>query len=125
MPYNSSPNAKFFWSLLLLLFCQLSLGSENGSSSTTFPPTIQIVILVHPYNKALYLPYLLRSLEAQIYPKDRLRLHLLTESIFYKESYFESVGAGARAYLDCNDARFKVLDERIRANDESIEMLQR
>ena len=125
MPYDSSPIAKFFWSFLLLflLLCQLSLGSENGS--TTFPPTIQIVILVHPYNKALYLPYLLGSLEEQIYPKDRLRLHLLTERIFYEESYFESLGAGAGAYLDDNDARFEVLDERIRANDESIEMLRR
>lgn len=126
MPYNSSPIAKLFWSFLLLLLClcQLSLGSENGSS-TTFPPTIQIVILVHPYNKAFYLPYLLGSLEEQIYPKDRLRLHLLTERIFYEESYFESLGAGAGAYLDGNDARFEVLDERIRANDESIEMLRR
>src|SRR5699024_5955966 len=115
-------SAKILLSLLAFLaLASATSTSTQSSSSANLSPTIQLILLVHPYNKLLYLPYLLGSLEAQIYPKDRLRIHLLTERIFYEESYFDAV---ANSFDLGSDSRFEILDDRIRANDQTIEMLK-
>lgn len=45
------------------------------------PPTIEVVLLVHPYNKAQILPYSLGGIESQIYPKKRINISIRTETI--------------------------------------------
>ena len=111
---------------LCLSFTVLLLGfifaQKHEYQNPLFDPTIQIVVLVHPYNKLLYLPYLLGSLESQSYPKDRLRLHLITERIFYEESYYD-LGSPAFDPHD-QDERFEIFDDRIQANDQTLEQLK-
>ena len=121
----------YFCFFLIFQFLSQTHQHQPQQLSTFLEPTIQITIIVHPYNKYLYLPYVLGGIESQVYPKDRIRLHLLTERIFYEEAYHyddyqspdqpmllseNSDGAGER-WFDI------LLDDRIRQNDETIEML--
>lgn len=84
------------------------------------PPTIQVTMLVHPYNKAAFLTYSLGAIEEQDYPKDRIRIRIITERIFFDEAQDVGSGFGFDA-----ERRSLMLDERIRQNDLTIEMLKR
>lgn len=87
-----------------------------------FPPTIQIVILIHPYNKLPFLPYCLGGIESQNYPKNRIRIHIITERIFYDESIDnEQIISDRRTPNDDNIS----LDERMQLNDETISIIKR
>ena len=44
-------------------------------------PTIEIVVLVHPFNKVKTLPFLLGGIEQQNYPKSRINVYFRTENI--------------------------------------------
>ncbi|OTF78222.1 glycosyltransferase 25 family member-like protein, partial [Euroglyphus maynei] len=80
-------------------------------------PTIQIVILIHPYNKAQFLPHCLGSIELQKYTKNRIRIKFITERIFYEES-------NDPLYREPEDID-AILDERIQLNEQIIRMLKR
>ena len=81
--------------------------------------TITIVILVHPYNKLSYLPYLFGSIESQFYDHKRVKIHLITDRLF------ESSGFRNRknTYLDHDDEDFWT-DPRLAQNDKTLNILK-
>lgn len=108
-------------SLLITVLNQFELISSYHETSTTtneyLLPTIQIVLLIHPYNKAQFLPHCLGSIESQKYTKSRIRIKLITERIFYDES-------NDPLYREPDDID-AILDEHIRLNEQTIRMLKR
>nr|XP_046917261.1 glycosyltransferase 25 family member-like [Dermatophagoides farinae] len=98
-----------------------SYHDETSAATTNLDeyllPTIQIVILIHPYNKAQFLPYCLGAIESQKYSKNRIRIKLITERIFYEES-------NDPLYREPDDIDV-ILDERIRVNEQTIRMMKR
>lgn len=108
-------------SLLITVLNQIELISSYHETSTTtneyLLPTIQIVLLIHPYNKAQFLPHCLGSIESQKYTKSRIRIKLITERIFYDES-------NDPLYREPDDID-AILDEHIRLNEQTIRMLKR
>ena len=95
--------------------------AKRFNDDNYLPATIQITLLIHPYNKLIYLPYMLGSLESQNYPKNRIRIHIITERIFYEESYYDN--DHSIDHIE-SDFPFDILDDRIRQNDETITLLK-
>lgn len=99
--------------LLLLASFTAILRYRSGVRANTdilesLPPTLEIVILVHPSNKANVLPYTLGGLEQQDYPKDRINLYLRTEIL-------PSTGTSA-SEKDANKRTLELLETWIRHN---------
>ncbi|KAJ6224461.1 hypothetical protein RDWZM_003006 [Blomia tropicalis] len=106
----------FIITLTSVIECAKRFNDDNY-----LPATIQITLLIHPYNKLIYLPYMLGSLESQNYPKNRIRIHIITERIFYEESYYDN--DHSIDHIE-SDFPFDILDDRIRQNDETITLLK-
>lgn len=112
-------------------------GTEFSSTSSSssikpelfsrLPPTIELVILVHPYNKAAYLPFTLGGLEAQNYPRSRVRIRFITERLFGENSVYDDDGHSLLYRRDQRSIEEDGiwLDDRLRLNDLTIEMLKR
>lgn len=62
--------------IVVILLFGFSLQSRNLKS-----PTLQIVILVHPFNKIKILPFSLGGIEDQKYPKDRINVYIVTSKL--------------------------------------------
>lgn len=92
------------------------LNDVDPLKSSIWMPSIQIIILVHPYNKLIYLPYSLGSIESQSYPKHRIKIKFHTERIYYEESPIQS------SYD--NSDHSDLLDEHIEQNDLTINIIK-
>ncbi|KAI1280848.1 Glycosyltransferase 25 family member [Halotydeus destructor] len=71
-------------------------------------PTIEVVILVHPYNKVPILPHLFGGLEHQDYPKERLNLYIKTESLLARKTTRQTT---------LNRLTIKLIQEWVRWNE--------
>ncbi|UXI23098.1 activating signal cointegrator 1 [Sarcoptes scabiei] len=104
------------WTKLIHLDCfetEQNDWEERISTEEYFLPTIQIVILVHPYNKIQYLPFSLGAIEAQNYPKDRLRVNIITERIMIDENSIDE------SFVQ------EEIDARLKLNHKTIKLLKR
>ena len=59
---------------------------ENDFEDDYLLPTLQIVLLINPFNKVSVLPYSLGSIEGQLYPKHRIKIWIRTELLSFDDS---------------------------------------
>lgn len=89
-----------------------NINIENDFESEYFLPTIQLVLLIHPFNKASVLPFSLGSIETQNYPKDRIKVFIRTE--LYKNDG-----------LTQDNSNKELIEEKIKLNGLTIDMLKK
>jgi len=76
---------KYFYLTLIFISNPLTTNSsklrldDNDFEDDYLLPTIQIILLVNPFNKVSVLPFSLGSIERQLYPKHRIKLFIRTE----------------------------------------------
>lgn len=90
--------------------------SEDGEDSQFIAPTIQLIILVNPYNKASILPYSLGSIESQLYPKDRIKVLFKTERLTKEDSSGHDLTQEQNEFLRRNQLTINILRTWIRHN---------
>lgn len=60
-----------------------ALNADHSTESITengrIPPSLQIILIVHPFNKFNELPFVLSGIEEQTYPKNRTNVLILSE----------------------------------------------
>ena len=69
--------------LILVSTLSFELLVNCNDNSDLLPSTIQIILLVHPFNKAQVLPFTLGGIEQQNYIKTRINVYIQTEKIDY------------------------------------------
>lgn len=101
--------------LILILISIVSSQKLNGSiadlnynnKKEEIEPSLQVILIIHPYNKINELPFFLSGIEKQNYPKDRINILIQTE-------IFNSV----------NNGQYEKSGERFKLNDKTIRILK-